>query len=173
MSEPVERATVRVLVVDDEPHMARLIAAQLGEGYRVDAAEAAEAALHLLEDTSYDVVLTDLMMPEIDGLELLRRVHRRDNDIPFILITAQPSVETAVEAMRAGAFDYLRKGAGGDELRAVVDRAAQHGGLTREVKRLRGEVDAARGATTIIGQSARIRTLLELAIESRRRTRRC
>jgi DNA-binding NtrC family response regulator len=86
------------------------------------------------------VVLTDLQMPNGDGVDLIRRARRRDPDTPILVFTAQASVETAVEAMREGAFDYLRKTAGGQELRAAVDRAAQHGSLTREVRRLRDEV---------------------------------
>ena len=151
----------RVLVVDDEPHMARLVTALLGDGYRVDAAPSGDVALGMLEVEAYDVVLTDLMMPGMTGVELLRRAHRREPDPPFVVLTAQPTVESAVEAMRAGAFDYLRKGAGGDELRAVVDRAVAHGGMAREVRRLRSEVDRTRGAS-IIGSSPRLRALLEL-----------
>jgi len=150
----------RVLVVDDEPHMARLVTALLGDGYRVDAAPSGDVALGMLEVEAYDVVLTDLMMPGMTGVELLRRAHRREPDPPFVVLTAQPTVESAVEAMRAGAFDYLRKGAGGDELRAVVDRAVAHGGMAREVRRLRSEVDRTRGAS-IIGSSVRLRALLE------------
>jgi DNA-binding NtrC family response regulator len=101
-------------------------------------------------------------MPEQDGIELLRRARRREPDTPFVVLTAKPSVETAVAAMREGAFDYLRKAASAEELRTAVDRAAQHGSLQREVRRLRSEVERARGVHDIIGQSAIMTELLQL-----------
>jgi DNA-binding NtrC family response regulator len=154
--------TKSVLVVDDEPHIPRLVTALLGEGYRVEPARSAAEALARLEDTPFDVVLTDLAMPEMDGIELIRRARRRDPDTPFVVLTAQGSIETAVTAMREGAFDYLRKTAGADELRAAVDRASQHGNLAREVRRLRDEVERARGAGEIVGSSPIMRQLLAL-----------
>jgi two-component system response regulator HydG len=158
----VTAPTRRVLVVDDEPQVRRLVAVLLGEGYHVEGVGSATEALARLEDTSFDVVLTDLAMPEMDGIELIRRAHRRDPDTPFLVLTAQASVETAVTAMREGAFDYLRKTAGADELRAAVDRAAAHGSLAREVRRLRDEVERARGVHDVIGQSAVMKDLLAL-----------
>src|SRR5215470_13157115 len=143
----------RVLVVDDEPQIPRLVGLLLGDGYHVDSALSATDALSRLEDTPYDVVLTDLAMPELDGIELVRRARRRDPDTPIVVFTGQGSIETAVSAMREGAFDYLRKTAGAQELAAAVDRAASHGSLSREVRRLRDEVERARGVHEIIGQS--------------------
>ncbi|MBI5482572.1 MAG: sigma-54-dependent Fis family transcriptional regulator [Deltaproteobacteria bacterium] len=151
-----------ILMVDDEPQIPRLIAALLGDSYRVDEVNAASAALARIESGDYDLVLTDLLMPEMNGIELMRRVRLREPDLPFIVLTAQASVETAVQAMREGAFDYLRKTAGSDELRAAVDRAVAHGQLAREVRRLRAEVDQARGVE-IVGQSQRLKALLALA----------
>jgi len=92
----------------------------------------------------------------------MRRIRQREPNLPFIVLTAQASVETAVQAMREGAFDYLRKTASSDELRAAVDRAVAHGQLAREVRRLRAEVDEARGIE-IVGQSQRLKALLALA----------
>jgi two-component system response regulator HydG len=151
----------RILVVDDEPQIPRLIAALLGAAYKVDAVNLAKEALSRIESHAYDLVLTDLMMPEMDGIELLRRVRLREPDLPFIVLTAQASIETAVQAMREGAFDYLRKTATADELRAAADRAIAHGQLAREVRRLRAEVDAARGIE-IVGHSARMKALLSI-----------
>jgi two-component system, NtrC family, response regulator HydG len=155
-------ASRRILVVDDEPQIPRLVGALLGEGYRVEGAGSASEALARLEDTPFDVVLTDLAMPELDGIELMRRARRRDPDTPFLLLTAQASIETAVTAMREGAFDYLTKTAGAAELRTAVERAAQHGSLQREVRRLRDEVERARGVSEIIGSSPVMKQLLAL-----------
>jgi DNA-binding NtrC family response regulator len=154
--------TRRVLVVDDEPYIPRLVQALLGEGYRIEAAEDAEQALAKLEDAPYDLVLCDVALPGADGVELVRRSRRRDPDTPFVMFTAQPTVETAVQAMREGAFDYLKKTASADELRAAVERAAQHGALAREVRRLRSEVERARGAHEIVGESPAVRQVLQL-----------
>jgi DNA-binding NtrC family response regulator len=151
-----------ILMVDDEPQIPRLIAALLGDGYRVEDVNAAGAALARIEASDYDLVLSDLLMPEMNGIELMRRVRLREPDLPFIVLTAQASVETAVQAMREGAFDYLSKTAGSDELRAAVDRAVAHGQLAREVRRLRAEVDQARGVD-IVGQSQPLKALLALA----------
>ncbi|MBI4510574.1 MAG: sigma-54-dependent Fis family transcriptional regulator [Deltaproteobacteria bacterium] len=154
--------TRHLLVVDDQAQVPRLIAALLGEGYRVDGAASAASALAVLEDRLFDVVLTDLAMTDIDGIELIRRARRRDPDTPFVVFTAQASVESAVAAMREGAFDYLRKTASSSELRAAVDRAIQHGSLSREVRRLRSEVERARGTSDVIGQSRIMRDLMSL-----------
>src|SRR5262245_43453365 len=157
-----EAASRRILVVDDEPQIPRLVGALLGEGYRVEGAGSAAEALARLEDTPFDVVLTDLAMPELDGIELMRRARRRDPDTPFLVLTAQASIETAVTAMREGAFDYLTKTAGAAELRTAVERAAHHGSLQREVRRLRDEVERARGVSEIIGSSQVMKQLLAL-----------
>jgi DNA-binding NtrC family response regulator len=154
--------TRRVLVVDDEPQIPRLVGLLLGEGYLVEASASASAALGRLEDTPYDVILADLAMPDVDGIELVRRARRRDPDTPIVVFTGQASVETAVAAMREGAFDYLRKTAGAQELRAAVERAVAHGSLAREVRRLRGEVERAHGVNEVIGQSARMQQLMSL-----------
>jgi DNA-binding NtrC family response regulator len=154
--------TRRVLVVDDEAQIPRLVGLLLGDGFRVEAAGSATEALARLEDTPYDVVLTDLAMPELDGIELIRRARRRDPDTPIVVFTGQASVESAVAAMREGAFDYVRKTAGAQELAAAVERAATHGSLAREVRRLRDEVERAHGVTEVIGQSAPMQQLLAL-----------
>jgi two-component system response regulator HydG len=154
--------TRRVLVVDDEAHVPRLVAALLGASYRVESATSTAAALARLDDTPFDVVLTDLAMPDEDGLQMLHRGRRKDPDTPFVVFTAQAQVATAVLAMREGAFDYLSKTAGGDELRAAVERATQHGRLSREVRRLRDEVERARGVHEIIGDSAVMKQLLAM-----------
>ena len=99
-----------VLIVDDEPNIRRVLAAMLKrEGYETTAAADGEQALAVLHRTPVDVVVTDLVMPRIGGLELLREVRARHPDVPVIMITAHGTVDTAVEAMKAGAFDYIAK----------------------------------------------------------------
>jgi DNA-binding NtrC family response regulator len=152
----------RILVVDDEPHVAKLVRAILGPGVLVESAASAEDALGRLEDAPFDVVLCDVGLPGQDGVELVRKSRRRDPDTPFVMFTAQPTVETAVRAMREGAFDYLRKTASADELRASIERAAAHGQLTREVRRLRSEVERVRGVQGVVGDAPAMKAVLAL-----------
>ncbi len=157
--------TRRVLVVDAEPQIHRLIAVLLGGGHRVDGAGDPEEALDRILETPYDVVIIDeeSSTTGVTGLDLLRKIRRLAPELAVILMSGRASVKTAVEAMRLGAFDYLAKTAGSSELLATVARASDHGNLTREVRRLRSEVDKARGLGNIVGDSAAMRQLLELA----------
>ena len=156
-------AVSRVLVVDDEEAFPRLLAALLERLHTVDVAKGANDALQRLESVAYDVVLTDLNMPPgPDGIELIRMARARGQDVPFVVLTGQASVETAVGAMREGAFDYLRKMASAEELRTAVKRAIEHGRMSREVQRLRGEVAQARGVDRPVGDSPKMREVMAL-----------
>jgi two-component system response regulator AtoC len=115
----------RILVVDDERNMRRVLQGLLqAEGHDVDGAEDGDQARSMLRkaDPTYDLVLTDLRMPNSDGMDLLRTVKRRHPDTPVVLITAHGTVDTAVEAMREGAFDFVTKPFDNDELSLVVNR---------------------------------------------------
>jgi two-component system response regulator HydG len=157
----------QVLVVDDEPHIARLVALLLGDGYQVDGASTTDAALVRLHGSPYDAVLLEVDRDTAgdddgDGLGGLRRLRAAAPDVALLVFTALPTVHATVAAMRAGAFDVLRKTAGADELRAAVNRAVDHGNLAREVRRLRSEVDRARGLGEIVGESAPMRQLMAM-----------
>jgi two-component system, NtrC family, response regulator HydG len=155
----------RILVVDDEDAFPGLVKALLGDAHTIDVAHGVDEALRRLDDVAYDVVLTDLHLPPgPDGIELIRQARAREIDAPFIMLTGHATVETAVAAMKEGAFDYLRKTATGDELRATLARALQHGRMAREVKRLRGEVAEARGLRDRpVGNSPRVHEVWSLA----------
>jgi two-component system response regulator AtoC len=113
-----------VLVVDDEVNLRKVLAALLRrEGFDVLTAGDGEEALALLRSTRVDVVLSDLRMPKLDGMSLLRRVLAEHEDVPVILLTAHGTVDNAVEAIKLGAFDYLTKPFDKDELRLVVRKA--------------------------------------------------
>jgi DNA-binding NtrC family response regulator len=133
------RPVRQVLVVDPEAQIPKLVSLLLGAGYHVDAAIDVDAALERIHATPYDAVLIELAWPDggdgpaDQGLALLRRLRKGSPELAIIAFTALPSLAAAVAAMRAGAFDVLRKTAGADELRAAVDRAAEHGNLAREV----------------------------------------
>ena len=157
-AEPVHR----VLVVDAEPQIHRLVALLLGEGYSVDGATDAEQALDHVHHTPYDVILIDTELPEVSGFDLLRKIRKLAAELAVILLTVRATVQAAVQAMRLGALDYLSKTVSADELRAAVNRAADHGSLTREVRRLRSEVERARGLVRLISESPPMRQLIAL-----------
>ncbi len=153
----------RVLIVDDEPRMADVVAMALRRaGYECETCGSGEAALAALGERGADVVVSDWKMPEMDGLELLRRVHARRPALPVILLTAHGSVPSAVAAMREGAFDYVTKPFDNDELRAMVARALEMTQLRRENRYLRQEVTSRYAPDTVVAESARSQELLDL-----------
>ncbi|MGD2069613.1 MAG: sigma-54 dependent transcriptional regulator [Gemmatimonadota bacterium] len=149
-----------VLVVDDEPRIRRIVEMALGDrGYRVLTAPSAEDAWDVLEDGGVDVVVTDLQLPGRTGLELLADVRRRHPRLPVILITAFGTVESAVEAIKAGAFDYVLKPFGVEELEALVERALdaaalEPGEVTADEDGVIAESDAMRRVMELVGQVA-------------------
>jgi DNA-binding NtrC family response regulator len=153
----------RVLVVDDEP-LGREYLTEAVEslGYSAFAARDAAAALVLIEREQPDVVLTDLRMPEIDGVELLRRIQERWPDLPVMLCTAHATVEAAVAAMKYGARDFLLKPCSVDALQFALRRLEREERLTQENEYLREET---RGPSpeSIVAESAAMRDLLRAA----------
>ena len=100
----------QVLIVDDEPNLRKILSAQLSrDGYDVLTAEDGEQGLQTLRDHHIDLVITDLKMPKVDGMTLLREALREEPELPIVMITAHGTVDTAVEALKIGAFDYLTK----------------------------------------------------------------
>jgi len=154
-----------VLIVDDERTLARAIKAFLTEsGYEAETAGDAEQALRLLETMRPDVVFSDVRLPGMDGIELLRRIREFDAAIPVIIMTAHGTIEGAVEAVKLGAFDYLKKPVDLEELRLLADRARENSQLRQELSYYRRR-DAVRDATLagVIGDSPVIRALLDQA----------
>jgi len=122
-----------VLIVDDEVNIRRVLAAMLRrEGYEVTTAGDGEQALAVLQKSPVHVVVTDLVMPRMGGMELLRKVAADFPDVPVILITAHGSVDSAVAALKAGAFDYITKPFEQDELRKVIAKATRAHDLERQ-----------------------------------------
>jgi two-component system response regulator AtoC len=114
----------QILVVDDEPNLRRVLRAQLErDGYDVHTAEDGEQAIALLRDNHLDLVITDLRMPKLDGMELLRRIVSSEDAVPVVMITAHGTVDTAVEALKTGAFDYITKPFDQAEVRTIVRKA--------------------------------------------------
>jgi two-component system, NtrC family, response regulator AtoC len=145
----------QILVVDDEPNLRRVLRAQLErDGYDVHTAEDGEQALALLHEHHIDLVITDLRMPKLDGMELLRRITALEDAMPVVMITAHGTVDTAVEALKMGAFDYITKPFDQEDVRTIVRKAVRTQDLSAtEASRpsLVGGLEA--GRYGIIGQS--------------------
>ena len=123
----------QVLIVDDEPNLRKILAAQLSrDGYEVMLAEDGEQGLSMLREHHIDLVVTDLKMPKVDGMTLLREALKETPDLPIVMITAHGTVDTAVEALKLGAFDYLTKPFDKDEVRQVVAKALKTRALAQE-----------------------------------------
>jgi len=155
--------TRRVLVVDDDPAMCEMVRAHLvRRGYDVTTHQTAAAAFEALRSADFDVVVTDLQMRGMNGLELCERVVADRPDIPVIVITAFGSMDHAIAAIRVGAYDFVPKPFSIEQLCIALERAIQHRTLRDEVKRLR---DAAAGAVRpdeILGDSAAMRAVLDV-----------
>ena len=160
---PQSRATsAHVLVVDDDRAMCQLLVDLLrDEGYSVDVAHDGESAIELQRTSPCDLIITDLMMPKMKGIELIHRLREIDGAAPVLLITAFGSIESAVEAMRAGAFHYVTKPFHNDEILIQIKRALDQSKLQRELQRLRTEVQARQRFQHIIGQSASMQKVFE------------
>lgn len=154
----------RILVVDDDDNLRWVLQTQLEEmGYAAGTAPDGASALAAIDKEPPALILTDLKMPGMSGMELLERVHRDYPEIPVLIITAFGSIQSAVEAMRSGAYDYLTKPIAYDELALSVGRVLEHYGLLREVRALRASLDRKYGFENIIGHSEALLSVLDTA----------
>ena len=150
--------TPRVLVVDDEPNLRKVLSATLKrEGYDVATAPDGDAAIRELEDGGADVVVTDLVMPRRDGLSLLREVLKTWPEIPVIVITAHGTVDSAVAALKMGAFDYITKPFEQEELKRVIAKATK----TRALGGAKVVADE-RGQAQMVGGSPSMKRALDV-----------
>ena len=154
----------RILIVDDDDSLRWVTQAQLQQtGYDVDAAADGNGALECIRQAPPDLVITDLKMPGMSGLELLRKIRTDYPEILVIMVTAFGTVENAVEAMKAGAYDYITKPVNMDELHLIVSRGLEHLDLQEEVRVLRSSLDKKYGFETILGQSKSLLYVLDMA----------
>ncbi len=150
--------SARILVVDDDKaHLTMLVAMLTSWGHEVVTAADGAEAVATVREAALDAVLTDVRMAEVDGIEALRRIRDYNPFLPVLIMTAYSSLGTAVEALKAGAYDYLHKPLDFDELRLALERAVDHAGLRQENSRLRREVGP---AFDMIGRSP---AMVELA----------
>ena len=149
-----EQRDARLLIAEDEANLRLVLQKELQRlGYRVHVAPDGEAALRKLEESNVDVLLCDINMPRMDGMELLRRVHERPNPPEVIMLTGQGTIETAVEAMRSGAYDYLTKPYSISELDVRVRQAAEKRSLRVDNQRLRAQIERKSTLPDIVGES--------------------
>lgn len=155
--------TYTILIVDDERSIRVGLKGLLTkEGYEVAVAESGDAALRLLETQSVDLALTDLRMPGMDGLSLLRQLKARCPDTVVMMMTAYGSEKIAVEAMKAGAHDYIVKPFDNDEVKILIRQALEQETLRREVRRLRERLDTAFRFESILGASPAMQRIFDI-----------
>ena len=162
-ADATSRKGLQILVVDDETIVRESLGAWLQEdGHTVTVADSGRQALRLVAEHTYDLALIDIKMPRMDGLELQKRLAEANPDLTVVMMTAYASVDTAVRALKAGAYDYLVKPFDPDELSLLIQRAAQFRSLSDENARLRESIDVAHGSARIVGGSPATRRLLDL-----------
>ena len=155
--------SARILIVDDEEIVIRSCRRILGGGdYIVESAQDGWEALRKVDESPYDVIVLDIMMPKIDGLEVLQHVKERHPDVDVIMVTGLSQVDTAVKAMKLGAFDYLSKPFDPDELKHVVDRALERRRLLDENRNLKSELSSRYRFENIIGSSPPMQNVFRL-----------
>jgi DNA-binding NtrC family response regulator len=153
----------RVLIIDDDPSMLALLRAELeNRHYDVTSLSSPEAALQALAEQDFGVVLSDLTMGGLNGVDLCRQVVLLREDTPVILITAFGSMESAVAAIRAGAYDFVTKPFDADALAMTIERALRHRELREEVKRLRRAVGELRPFDEMIGESSVMKKMFQV-----------
>jgi len=157
------RPRERILIVDDEKLIRMTLRSRLEkEGYEVEEADTGGAALSLLREEEPDLLLLDYRLPDMDGLEVLRQARQLRPDLPVLLMTAYASVESAVEAMKLGAYDYLDKPVRTEELMATIAKALETTRLRREIRQHRSEQQRLYGIGNIVGRSKPIEAVLQL-----------
>jgi DNA-binding NtrC family response regulator len=153
----------KVLVIDDSPEVLTLFSEYLGgEGYEVDTCPDGTIGIQKIENTSYDLILTDLRMPGVDGMAVLKHVMEHSPDSICILLTGYGTVKNAVEAIKAGAFDYLTKPVKMDEVLVTLQRALDFRNLKRENTNLRRQLKKKYRFENIIGDSEPIQKVFEI-----------
>jgi DNA-binding NtrC family response regulator len=153
----------RVCVVDDQELMRDSLAETLSrEDHEVDAFARPAEALDRIKRTHYDAIVSDLKMPGMDGVSLLRALRQAGVDAPVILMTAYGTVQSAVEAMKLGAYDYITKPFEAEELSMLVDRAVQHGRLRADNEALRCSISDLQAERQLVGDSKAMRKVRQM-----------
>jgi len=152
-----------ILIVDDEPAVRNALREWFRkDGFDADSAGDGHEALKMMADRSWDIFLLDVKMPKMDGIELQRRIMEIEPHAVVIMITAYASVDTAVEALKHGAFDYLTKPIDPDDLSRIVRKAVEHQKLKAENHQLRSHINELESESILIGESSSLREITRL-----------
>jgi len=155
-----------VLIVDDEKNYLVVLGAFLsGEGYETLTADSAQRALEIVETTDLDLVLTDMKMPTMDGIELLKRIKQKVPDMPVVMMTAYGTVEKAVEAMQLGAFNFILKPFQNETLKQVIHKAISTYGILKENRRLVQALESRYRFDNIIGKSKPMQAIFDIILK--------
>jgi DNA-binding NtrC family response regulator len=153
---------IGILIVDDEASVRDALHKWFElDGYRVDSAADATIALQKMQDATWDIVLLDIKMPGMDGLELQRRIKEIDKDIITIMITAFASVDTSIQALKEGAFDYVVKPVDPDDMSHLIRNAVEQRRLYYENRQLRSHIEELNLTDDIVGQSEQLKAVLD------------
>ncbi len=152
-----------ILIVDDEPNYLVVLSELLkDEGFEVFTAPSGEQGLSIVRDVDLDIVITDMQMPVMDGMQFMLKIKEEKQDLPVLMITAYAEVDKAVAAMQAGAFSYLAKPFSNDELIVNLHKAARHYSLIRENSRLRDEIRGRDGFSGMVGKDPKMLQVYQL-----------
>ncbi len=163
MDDTKECCKRKILIVDDEKNMRETIKSILqDEGYQVSTAESGETALRNMEEALFSIMIADLKMPRMDGVELLRRAKKINPEMEVLMITAYPTVATAVEAMKQGAYDYIVKPFNPEEIILTIKKVIEHQRVLEENRRLREELASKYQLKDIISVSAKMKAVHQL-----------
>ena len=161
--QPSEGNTAKILAVDDDQNVLKILKMRLdAEGYKVTAISSGKGALEIMKDEDFDLALLDLKIAQENGIELMETMHSIDSEMPIIILTAYGTIESAVEAMRKGAYSYLTKPFEHHQLSLQIKNGIEKAGYSREVKRLKGIVRQKYVFKNIIGESEKMKRVLEL-----------
>jgi len=154
---------LRVLIIADDHSMCDVLDAELkGRGFDATATTSPEDALRRLSEGDFDVILTDINMHSMSGVDLCRQIVESREQVPVVVMTAYGTMDTAISAIRAGAYDFVTKPFEMEDIALTIERAAKHGALKQEVKRLRHAVDESQKFDDILGTSSAMSRMYEL-----------
>ncbi len=158
-----KNSTYKILVVDDENSLREMLSILLQrEGYLVDQAEDGATAFEKVQENSYDLIISDIQMPKMTGIELLRQLRGQGNNVTVMMITAFSSTEEAVEAMKLGAYDYITKPFKNDEIRLVIKNALERESLQQENRQLKQQLGQRFSFQNLVGKSSAMSKLIAL-----------
>ena len=150
---------MKILVIDDESSLLKLLQLSLKSDFDIRVAENATSGLAAFEQDTFDCIVCDVGLPDLNGIEVLKKIHTQNPELPVIMITAHGTVSSALSAMKAGAYDYIQKPFEPEELKIVINRAAHERQLSSKVARLQREVFDKYDFSKIIGQAPSMKTL--------------